>query len=240
MIAESRIIHILHDDYMPTKTSHNFPLPDLLELSRSDIVPQLRAPIPHLGELGCREERNCEGLKVFAQYQWMTANTEKSGPQFPPRTTPFGLKEFWTPEMKKQIDEQLAQGISMMEIRKNIPRQPCFFCAAMITCSLATQMAQNNHEIEEPMVIQPFSMIFGKPGEYAPHASLLCGQNFHGLIAPFLQYSRTNYVPFLHYVDGVDERVLGWAEIDDIIVGPSEATAPRGDPLFKFVPPPGR
>ena len=126
----------------------------------------------------------------------------------------------------------------MAEILKDIPRQPCFLCTDMITCQLATQMAMNAHEVQEPSIIQTFSIIIGKPGEYAENAQLLCGQNFHGIIAPYLNYDRDNYVPFLHVLDGKEERVLGWVEKDDIICGPSQATAPRGDPLFKFVPPP--
>lgn len=239
VIAKARIIQILNDDYTPTTTSYDFSLPDLMELSRTQIVSQIRAPIVTLHERVCREEKNCEGHKMFAQYIWQTANNNQSGPQFPERTASFALKEFHTPDITTQIIEKKTQGTNIMEILKDIPRQPCFFCVLYFVNNLAIQLAKNNQQIEEPMIVQPFSMIFGKPGEYAPQAQLTCGQNFNGLIAPILQYSRSNYVPFLHTIDGIDERVLGWAEIDNIIMGPAQGSNPRGDPLFKFVPPPG-
>lgn len=238
-VFSTKYSSILSSTYKPTTTAHGFPLPTLPILSRADTVPYLRAAVPALDERPCKDEERCRAHQVFETYRMRTAGNPESGPQFPPRTASFPLVEFHLPHVREEIDTKRAQGVPMATILSSIPRQLCLFCIYSTTCHLAARLAQNVDELQEPSIVQPFGVIVGKPGEYASNAQLLCGTDFHGLIAPFPEFRFTNYVPFKHDVDeNSNLTALGWAECDNIICKPSNHTQPRGDTLYTYVPPP--
>ena len=230
-------VKIFNPSHIPTTKVDGSSIPSLSCLSRTNIVSFLRAPVFELHEAPCILGENCIGHPLFIQYAYLTANNVSAGPQFPPNTQSFALRQFIMPETETDIERRLKAGESMADIMRTIPPGICILDTMNVAHKMIMKVSRPNENLAfaSPTILQPFSVKIGVPGEYNSSVLLSCGSsNLTGIIEPFPELRFTNYIPFVYSVpldrqkNSTAKEVLGWAEIDDIICEPSVGMKPRG------------
>jgi len=230
-------VKIFNPSHIPTTKVDGSSIPSLPCLLRANIVRFLRAPVFELHEAPCVLGENCIGHSLFIQYTYLTANNTSAGPQFPPNTQSFTLRQLIMPDTEADIGRRLKGGESMAEIMRSVPPGLCILDTLNVAHKMIMKVSRPNENLAfaSPTILQPFSIKVGVPGEYNSSCLLSCGSsNLTGLIEPFPELRFTNYIPYVYSVplDGQKnahcKEVLGWAEIDDIICEPSVGMKPRG------------
>lgn len=215
-----------HDvDAFEASSAH---LPITEEIPREYFHDYYRPARVDLGERPCINGSHC--IAITTARQWKDKHPNET--QLIPPETP--LREWFLHREMAAMGAQVSSGRTPGEVYAEQRPRLCIFCVRNMTNTAGAEIASDVDRMTfsnktaqaanmVPMrIVQNHSYIMDREGEYNSQVcQMLCGQNFQGIIKPFVQFNVRFYTPVLHQVHiastGYNVSVVGWADDPSVI-----------------------